>query len=158
MMRTVKAVALTGALLLAVGACGGDSDTAALERRIAELEKASAAAEPPRELVEPEPTPLPSPAAAATPAAAPAEPPATVDFVMPNLVGANLQDAQNTIQELGVFYSISHDMLGSRNQVLDSNWQVCEQEPAPGTRISGPAEQFEGTIDFGAVKLTESCP
>lgn len=157
MIRAAKALALTAALLLALAACGGGSDTAALEERIAELESASAAPEP-QELAATDPTPPPSPAAAATQAPSPTEPPATVDFAMPNLVGANLQDAQNAIQELGVFYTISHDMLGSRNQMLDSNWQVCEQGPAAGTQISGPAEQFEGTIDFGAVKLTESCP
>lgn len=157
MIRTANALALTAALLLALAACGG-SDTAALEERIAELESASAAPEPPQDLAATDPTPPPSPAAAATQAPAPTEPPATVDFAMPNLVGANLQDAQNAIQELGVFYTISHDMLGSRSQMLDSNWQVCEQEPAAGTQISGPAKQFEGTIDFGAVKLTEKCP
>lgn len=132
---------MTAALLIALTACGGDSDTAALEQRIAELESASAAADPPRELTATDPTAPPSPAAAATQTPAPTEPPATVDFVMPDLIGANLQDAQNAIQGLGVFYPVSHDMLGSRNQMTDSNWQVCEQEPAPGTQMRGPAEQ-----------------
>lgn len=90
-------------------------------------------------------------------AAAAAEQP-TVDFAMPNLVGANLQVAQNTVQQSGIFYSVSHDLLGMRMQMMDSNWQVCDQTPAAGTRITGPASDWEGRIDFGVVKLTETCP
>src|SRR5688500_10000581 len=47
---------------------------------------------------------------------------AVVDFVMPDLVGVDLQTAQNTVQGNGVFFSVSHDLRGSRSQMLDSNW------------------------------------
>jgi len=77
---------------------------------------------------------------------------------MPNLIGENLQDAQDKVQELGIFYSISHDLLGSRNQVLDSNWKVCTQTPKARTRIHGAADDYEGKFDFGVIKLTETCP
>lgn len=81
-----------------------------------------------------------------------------VNFVMPSYIGENLQDAQNDVQTQGIFYSRSHDLLGSRFQVIDSNWQVCSQTPAAGKRLRGAAGDFEGAIDFGVVKLTESCP
>lgn len=73
---------------------------------------------------------------------------------MPDLVGLDLQTAQDAVQEFGVFYSISHDLRGSRNQVLDSNWIVCDQVPAAGSRVTG---EVEGTIDFGVVKREEAC-
>lgn len=78
-----------------------------------------------------------------------------VDFLMPDLVGSDLQSAQDAVQELGVFYSVSHDLLGSRNQVLDSNWIVCDQNVTPGQRVTGEAE---GKLDFGVVKREEQCP
>jgi hypothetical protein len=92
----------------------------------------------------------PVPTAPATTSAAP-----VVDFVMPNLVGIDLQTAQNTVQANGVFFSVSHDLLGSRNQALDSNWIVCDQNVAPGQRVTGAVE---GAIDFGVVKRDEVCP
>ena len=81
-----------------------------------------------------------------------------VDFMMPDFRGMNLQDSQNKVQEFGIFYSRSHDLRGSRLQVSDSNWQVCTQEPSIGTQIKGKAADYEGKIDFGVVKLTETCP
>jgi hypothetical protein len=111
--------------------------------------------------------PVETPAAPTTEAAPPSaqepvvEAPPTVDaapvvdFVMPNLVGVDLQTAQNTVQDNGVFLSVSHDLLGSRNQALDSNWMVCTQNIAAGERVTG---DVEGQIDFGVVKRGESCP
>ena len=152
MTSLAKFVALIA--LVSVAACGGSDsdgeDTQALKDRIAALESASSA---------PEATPPTQPAATErSTASSPSATPVTVDFAMPNLVKTNLQDAQNAVQELGVFFSISHDMLGSRNQALDSNWKVCTQTPAAGTQITGPASEFEGKFDFGSVKLTEDCP
>jgi beta-lactam-binding protein with PASTA domain len=76
---------------------------------------------------------------------------------MPNLVGSGLQDAQNRIQALtdnAIFFSGSHDGTGAgRLQVVDSNWKVCSQSPQPGATINAQTK-----IDFGAVKLDESCP
>lgn len=80
-----------------------------------------------------------------------------VDFVMPNLVGIDLQTAQDRVQTFGIFYSISHDLRGSRLQILDSNWIVCTQNPSAGTRVHGTRSEWEGKIDFGVVKRTESC-
>ncbi|MER6445987.1 hypothetical protein DEJ51_31350 [Streptomyces venezuelae] len=73
---------------------------------------------------------------------------------LPHLVGKGLQSAQDEAQAAG-FYSLkSHDALGrDRLQALDRNWKVCSQTPAAGAGIdTGTA------IDFGAVKLEETCP
>lgn len=101
---------------------------------------------------EQEPT-EPAPAPGSTPEEGPAEP----QWPMPNLVGSVLQDAQDQIQQLtggAVLYTSSHDLTGeNRNQVLDANWQVCTQNVAPGTPLTATSR-----VDFGVVKLDESCP
>jgi hypothetical protein len=78
-----------------------------------------------------------------------------VSFRMPDMRGQVLQDAQNALHADGVFYSRSHDLLGSRHQVLDRDWKVCSQNVPAGQQITGNAE---GAIDFGVVKLSETCP
>src|SRR3954469_4076430 len=67
-----------------------------------------------------------------------------VDFAMPDLVGLDLQTAQNLMQDNGVWLSVSHDLRGSRNQVLDSNWIVRDQSIPAGQRVTG---DVEGAID-----------
>lgn len=81
-----------------------------------------------------------------------------IDFVMPNFVGQGLQEAQNGVQKHGLFFSSSRDLRGSRRQVIDSNWQVCEQRPAAGQRVHGRRVALEGAIEFGVVKDSERCP
>lgn len=102
----------------------------------------------------PAPTPEPTPAAEAS-SESDSD---SVNFAMPNFVGMNLQDAQDKVQTYGIFFSVSHDLNGSRMQILDSNWKVCNQNIKPGTKVKGPAEDYEGKIDFGTVKIEESCP
>ena|SRR6266540_6101815 len=108
--------------------------------------------------------PTSAPAAPATtaniaqpPAEKPTTPAPAPQWKMPNLVGSNLQQAQDQIQALtgnAIFITTSHDATGkNRNQVLDSNWKVCSQNIAAGTPITTGTK-----IDFGAVKLAESCP
>jgi len=61
---------------------------------------------------------------------------ADVPALMPDVMCMNLQDAQDLIQESGVFFSGSEDATGAgRHQVLDSNWFVVDQTPAPGSEI-----------------------
>ncbi len=78
-------------------------------------------------------------------------------WVMPDLVGRNLQQAQDAMQKLTgnpVFITRSHDATGKkRSQVADSNWKVCSQNIAAGGQVTD-----QSTVDFGAVKLAESCP
>ncbi len=75
---------------------------------------------------------------------------------MPDLVGSNLQVAQDAMQALTgnpLFFTTSTDLTGQgRAQVLDANWQVCSQSLLPGTVFD------ESTIiDFGVVKNEEFC-
>ena len=87
-------------------------------------------------------------------------PPARADvtgaggITVPNMVGEDLQLAQDTMQAAGLYLLKSHDVTGQdRSQVLDRNWKVCDQSPPGGTQVS--AETF---IDFGVVKDEERCP
>lgn len=94
--------------------------------------------------------------ATAKPTAVPADAkPAEADTAkVPNFVGMVLQTAQDTAQEEGFFFLASHDSLGaSRMQVLDRNWKVCSQNVAAGKTVS-----VDTKLDFGTVKLSESCP
>lgn len=81
---------------------------------------------------------------------------AATSWLMPDLVGATLQDAQDAVQELtgfGIPVTTSTDATGAgRMQVLDANWTVCSQSIAPGTTITPDTD-----IDFAAVQLDESC-
>lgn len=58
------------------------------------------------------------------------------DSLMPDVVCMDLQQAQNEIQDHGVFFSRSEDATGEgRRQIIDSNWIVVGQTPAAGTPI-----------------------
>lgn len=96
----------------------------------------------------------PSPAAAASTVRASRT---ATSWIMPDLIGAQLQSAQDRIQALTDFaiaITTSHDATGAgRHQVLDRNWKVCSQNVPPGATI-----YRDTRIDFGAVKLDEHCP
>ncbi|WP_405676896.1 hypothetical protein OG292_19840 [Streptomyces sp. NBC_01511] len=130
--RSVTA-ALAAALLLTLTACSTDTDTT----KRGETSEAAPAADP-------------------KPAADAAKDDADVEgdtLTLPDLTGRTLQAAQDAAQEAGFFALTSSDLTGAeRMQVLDRNWQVCTQSPKAG---SHPADT---TVDFGAVKTTESCP
>src|SRR5258708_35306255 len=87
--------------------------------------------------------------------AAPAQ--ADPSWTMPNLVGTDLQGAQDTIQSLThgkVWFSSSTDLTGQgRAQIVDRNWTVCSSTPAPGATFTATT-----AIDFGVVRDTETCP
>ncbi|MFD7663934.1 hypothetical protein [Streptomyces sp. NPDC059788] len=90
----------------------------------------------------------PSVAAETTPGPAPAR-----RATLPDLVGKGLQSAQDAAQAAGFRVLRSHDALGrGRMQALDRNWKVCTQTPGPGVADT------RKTVDFGAVKLAETCP
>jgi outer membrane biogenesis lipoprotein LolB len=107
-----------------------------------------------------------SPAAAKATSQAPAEaatttkpaPEKTVAPVkMPNAIGMVLQDAQDLLQKVTgnpLYVSKSHDLLSTRLQVLDSGWQVCTQSVKKGKAFRPDTT----TVDFGVVKVDESCP
>lgn len=152
-MRTVSMITAVGACVvaLAVGGCGSPQQESPTPTTNGPADLPTSAA-PTEQPTEPAPTEPP-----AEQAPAPEAPAAGQQWAMPNLVGATLQDAQDQIQALtggAVFYTKSHDLTGSdRNQVLDANWQVCTQNLAPGAAVTSVS-----LIDFGVVKLSESCP
>ena len=78
-------------------------------------------------------------------------------WTMPDLTGGDLQTAQDAVQSVSngeIFFSDSHDVSGQgREQILDSGWQVCTQDPAPGSTITP-----DTSIDFGVVRESEQCP
>jgi len=95
-----------------------------------------------------------APAQSSTSSTAPAK--SSTSFTMPNEVGHVLQDAQDDLQRVSgnpAYYSRSHDLLGDRHQILDRDWKVCTQNIAEGATVSE-----SDTVDFGVVKLSESCP
>jgi hypothetical protein len=73
---------------------------------------------------------------------------------VPNVVGKDLQLAQDTLQAAGFYNLDSRDATGQgRMQIIDRNWKVCKQSVRPG---STPASGELIVLD--AVKLDESCP
>jgi hypothetical protein len=73
------------------------------------------------------------------------------DRLMPDVICMNLQDAQDEIQDHGVFLSGSVDATGQgRNQIIDSNWVVVDQSPAAGSPIG------EGDAELSVVKHDET--
>jgi beta-lactam-binding protein with PASTA domain len=72
---------------------------------------------------------------------------------VPNVVGMDLQAAQDLMQAQGFYSLISHDATGQdRYQILDRSWKVCDQQPAAGTQTSKGT-----TTDMGAVRDEEAC-
>ena len=131
----MRAISLFSALML-LGACGSNSASSETIPAAVVVQTASA----PVLEVASVATQQAGTRASATP------PPPT----MPNVVCMNLQEAQDTIQRAGVFFSRSFDGTGKgRMQIFDRNWIVVSQEPASGTPIG------EGDANLGAVKYGE---
>ncbi|MFG1711186.1 PASTA domain-containing protein [Nonomuraea sp. M3C6] len=56
---------------------------------------------------------------------------------LPNVVGMNLQEGQDTLQAAGFYVLNDKDATGQdRLQVFDRNWVVTKQSPAAGQRVS----------------------
>ncbi|MDX3069346.1 PASTA domain-containing protein [Streptomyces sp. ND04-05B] len=71
---------------------------------------------------------------------------------LPDLVGQDLQAAQDAAQEAGFYALDDQDASGQgRLQVYDRNWIVCRQDPKPGTHPT------DTPVTLYAVKDTESC-
>ena len=84
-----------------------------------------------------------------------ATPTATAEakFTMPKVVGMNLQLAQDLLQSKGSYIMDQEDYKGlGRFQLVDSNWKVCKQSPAPGKSVP-----VSTVVTLSAVKLTERC-
>ncbi len=76
---------------------------------------------------------------------------ASAKIAVPDVVGKDLQIAQDTMQAAGLYILTSHDSTGQgRAQVLDRNWKVTDQTPAAGTMVDE-----DQLIDLGAKKFTD---
>jgi len=101
-----------------------------------------------------EPTPEASSSPSASQSEEPSESAAPTVFTMPDLVGDNLQAAQDELQSLGSLLIDQQDASGEgRMQVNDSNWTVCTQEPAAG--VEAP---ITTVVIPAVVKDDEVCP
>jgi len=82
---------------------------------------------------------------------------AQTSWTMPDLIGVDLQGAQDAIQSVTdgeVWFSSSTDLTGQgRAQIMDRNWIVCSSTPPPGAAYTTTT-----SIDFGVVRDTETCP
>lgn len=111
--------------------------------------------EPTTEIVTPPSLPtsaVPETLPPAAPAPSPSGAPISIGqpVPMPDVVCMNLQLAQDTIQAAGVFYSRSVDATGAgRMQIVDRNWVVVSQRPAPGIDVG------EGEAVLSVVRDTE---
>lgn len=85
------------------------------------------------------------------------DPTAPTSWAMPDVVGVDLQTAQETVQQLSgyaIAVTTAHDATGrNRDQVFDRDWMVCRQSVAPGDEITA-----DTMIDFEVVLLAEPCP
>jgi len=71
------------------------------------------------------------------------------DHLMPAVVCMSLQEAQDEIQDHGVFLSLSEDATGQgRSQLIDSNWQVVAQSPDVGATI-GEGDAVLQVVKYG---------
>ncbi|ANS64927.1 hypothetical protein SLINC_2703 [Streptomyces lincolnensis] len=71
---------------------------------------------------------------------------------LPDLVGQDLQAAQDEAQAAGFYVLDDQDASGqNRLQVLDRNWTVCSQEPEAGTHPT------DTPVTLYAVKDDEAC-
>jgi len=148
-----KRLALVCALVVIAGCGSGttassESGSRSSTTAAAPLESAPTTAAPTTAAPVEATVPPTEPPATAPPTTVVVEAPASL---MPDVVGMNLQAAQDLIQEQGVFFSRSFDATGqNRSQVIDSNWTVVCQVPPPGTPID------EAEANLGAVKYGES--
>lgn len=73
--------------------------------------------------------------------------------VMPDLIGDNLQGAQDKLQSLGSYFLDQEDASGQgRIQILDSGWVVCRQKPLPGQPLRPST-----LVVLSSVKIGEQC-
>jgi hypothetical protein len=141
---SIPLVAICLGLLTACGAGSGQT-APATESNATVATTAAPTTVPVTVAATPAPTAAPTlPPTTAAPAAASSQP------LMPAVVCMNLQDAQDLIQTVGVFYSQSVDATGrGRSQIIDSNWQVVAQTPDVGSPFG------EGDAVLAVVKIGE---
>lgn len=89
--------------------------------------------------------------------AAPAH--AVSGFVMPDIDGMNLQEAEDAVSAAanGIPLQMhSHNIKGLKQKQLSlADWLVCSQAPAAGEKITGPVDVSFGVVrEFDAARNT----
>jgi hypothetical protein len=83
--------------------------------------------------------------------------PSAGGFPVPDVVGMDLQQAQDVLQEVSgdmLYVSSSEDATGEgRIQLIDSNWIVCSQNVEPGAMVTADLN-----VILFVVKDDEACP
>lgn len=73
------------------------------------------------------------------------------DAVMPDVTGKRLDVAKNDIKHAGVEVKVKVVGGGLLGVIVDSDWEVCDQSPAPGQAVSGAPQLTVGrSCDDGA--------
>ncbi|WP_234439997.1 hypothetical protein [Streptomyces bicolor] len=139
--RTIAA-AIAAAALLTLTACEGTADTSSSKPDSAAEETSGDTQD--TDTIETDTAAPADDASAAEPESETAS--------LPDLVGLDLQAAQDEAQAAGFFVLDDQDASGqNRLQVFDRNWTVCSQEPEAG------AYPTDTKVILYAVKDDESC-
>ena len=76
-----------------------------------------------------------------------------VRATLPDFTGVIHQEAQDTAQAVGFYNLHEQDASGQgRMLILDRNWTVCSQSPAPGLYL------VTQPVTLRSVKVGELCP
>lgn len=70
---------------------------------------------------------------------------------MPDFKGKSVKAARSALDS-GTSITVNDATAEDRMVLMESNWQVCSQDPAAGTALNGQP------VEFTAVKFEESCP
>ena len=155
-MRAIAPVVGFSMAALALGGCGGNAGEPAPTATVTVTESASNSQSSHSTTTSSAPTKSTTPSTRAQKSKATRKSSAgqSSKFTMPNLVGMKLQRAQDTLQSVGSYVLDQTDAAGlDRWQIDDTNWRVCSQKPAPGTKTP-----LEATVQLASVKLDENCP
>jgi hypothetical protein len=81
------------------------------------------------------------------------------DVVMPDVTGKRLDVAKNDIKQAGVEDQVKVIGGGLLGVIVDSDWEVCDQSPAPGQGVSGAPQLTVGrSCDNGATASASDSP
>lgn len=73
------------------------------------------------------------------------------DVVMPDVTGQRLDVAKNSIKQAGVQDKVKVVGGGLLGVIVDADWEVCDQSPAPGQAVAGAPQLTVGrSCDDGA--------
>ncbi|MGX1254232.1 hypothetical protein RKD48_006743 [Streptomyces ambofaciens] len=79
------------------------------------------------------------------------KPPSAEGGKMPDFKGKSVKAARGALDS-GMSITVNDASADDRMVLMESNWQVCTQNPAAGTALNGQP------VEFTAVKFGESCP